>query len=85
MQYKVSPINALWSPKDGPPIWLWLANDSSHPKLPQTLPNHVPFCPTQGNDATKSIDKEKLSMAYFLNMWSFGRWGVQGWNLCQKN
>jgi len=20
MQYKVSPINALWSPKDGPPI-----------------------------------------------------------------
>ncbi len=75
MQYKVSPTNALWSPKDGPSIWLWQAVDSGHPKLLQGLPNHVPFCPIWGNDATKSIDKEKFinnKLFKYVEFWKMG-------------
>jgi len=35
-------------------------NDLGHPKLPQGLSNLVLFWSIWGNDATKSIDKEKF-------------------------
>jgi hypothetical protein len=43
MRYKMSLTNALWSPKNGPPIPLWQVDDSSHLKLPEILPNLVSF------------------------------------------
>jgi hypothetical protein len=33
MQYKVSPINLVWSPIDALPIRLWEANPNGSPKL----------------------------------------------------
>jgi len=66
MQYKVSPINALWSPKDGPPIWLWQVDESSHLKLLEGFPNLVHFCPIWENDASKSIKKETIMNSGFF-------------------
>jgi muramoyltetrapeptide carboxypeptidase LdcA involved in peptidoglycan recycling len=43
MQYKMSLTNALWSPKNGPPIPLWQIDDLGHPKLLERLPNLVSF------------------------------------------
>jgi hypothetical protein len=35
-----------------------------------------------GNDATKSIEKEKISILGILNTWSFEGWGCARMNLC---
>jgi hypothetical protein len=59
MQYKVSPTNSIWSPKDGPIIQLWKSDDQSRPKLPSGIPNPIPFDHIWVNDASKSIEKEK--------------------------
>jgi hypothetical protein len=44
MQYKVSPIDSIWSPKDGLAIRLWEFDDQGHPKLPNGIPKHVANC-----------------------------------------
>jgi hypothetical protein len=51
MQYKLSLINSVWSPTQGPPIQLWKANVDGFPKLPTGVPNLVPYCPIWGHDA----------------------------------
>jgi hypothetical protein len=55
MKYKVSTIDVLWNLKDVPQ------------GLPLGLSNLVPFCPVWVNDASKSIEKEKLSTMGFLS------------------
>jgi hypothetical protein len=45
MQYKVSPIDNVWSFTEGPPIQLWKTIVDGFPKLPQSyskLPNLGP-------------------------------------------
>jgi hypothetical protein len=54
---------------------LWQAVELGHPKLLQGLPNHVPFCPIWGNDATKSIDKAKMinnRLLKYVEFWKMG-------------
>jgi len=41
MQYKVSPIDLIWSLVDGPLIRLWKANVDDSPKLPIRVPSPV--------------------------------------------
>jgi hypothetical protein len=45
------------------------------PKLPQRLPNPIPFCPIWGNDATKSIEKENFingGLSKYVEFWRMG-------------
>jgi hypothetical protein len=75
IEYKVSLNDAFWKPKVGPPIQLWQVDDLGHPKLPQGLPNLIPFCLIWGNDATKSIDKEKFvngGLFKYVEFWKMG-------------
>jgi hypothetical protein len=43
MQYKISPTDVLWSPKDGSTIRLWRKDVARWPKLPMGVPNLVPL------------------------------------------
>jgi hypothetical protein len=56
----VSLIDLMWSPKDGLTTQLWKFDNQGRPKLPSGVSKHVPFCPIWGNDASKSIEKEKI-------------------------
>jgi hypothetical protein len=58
MQYKISPTNALWSPKDDPTIQLWKEDGTGRPKLLVGVLNLVPFCLIWGNDELKVGEKE---------------------------
>ncbi len=60
MQYKLSPINSLWSPKDGLMIWLRKVDAAGHLKLLVGIPNLIPFCPIWGNDELRAIEKERF-------------------------
>ncbi len=60
MQYKVSPTNALWSPKDGPTIRLWKEDGIRQPKILVGVSNPVPFCSIWGNNELKVSEKEKF-------------------------
>jgi hypothetical protein len=56
-------------------IQLWQADDLSYPKLPQGLPNHVPFHPIWGNDPTKSINKDTIingGLFKYVEFWKMG-------------
>jgi hypothetical protein len=75
MPYKMSLTNALWSPKNGPPIPLWQVDDLGHPKLPKTLPNLVSFDFISGSDATKLIEKEKFINIKHFKYMEF--WGIR--------
>jgi len=54
----VSPIDSMWSPKDGPTILLWECDDEGCPKLLNGIPKPVPFCPIWGNDTSKLMEKD---------------------------
>jgi hypothetical protein len=46
-------------------------------KLPQRLPNPIPFCPIWGNDATKSIGEENFingGLSKYVEFWKMGMW-----------
>jgi len=60
MQYKVSAINLVWSPIDGPLIRLWKGNPDGSPKLPIGVPSFVLYHLIWGNDASRSVEKEKF-------------------------
>jgi hypothetical protein len=54
---------------------LWQVDNSGHSKLPQGLPNLIPFRPIWGNDTTKSIEKEKLinnGLFKYVEFWKMG-------------
>jgi hypothetical protein len=60
MQYKVSPINLVWSLMDGPLIRLWKVNLDGSPKLPTRVSSPVLYHPIWGNDASKLVEKKKF-------------------------
>jgi hypothetical protein len=60
MQYKVSPIDSVWSPIKGLPIQLWKAFANGFPKLLIGVPSLVPYCLIWGHDKVKLVDKEKF-------------------------
>jgi hypothetical protein len=63
MQYKVSTIDVLWNLKDVPQ------------GLPLGLSNLVPFCPIWVNDASKSMEKEKIinnGLSKYMKFWKLG-------------
>jgi hypothetical protein len=63
MQYKVSPINNIQSPMDGPPIQLWEANLYGFPKLPIKVPNPIPYHSIWGHDGVRFVKREKFISA----------------------
>jgi hypothetical protein len=57
---------------DGLAIWLWTFNNQGCPKLWSWILNLVPFHPIWGDDASKSIEKEKFisnSISKYLEFW----------------
>jgi hypothetical protein len=60
MQYKVSPIDNVWSPIEGLLIQLWKANVNGSPKLPIRVPNPIPYCPIWGHEAMRFVEKKKF-------------------------
>jgi len=77
MQYKVSPIDALWSLKDGPPIRLWGKKEQDLWGFETTTKTSksYSFCLIWENDATKSIEKEKFingRLSKYVEFWRMG-------------
>jgi hypothetical protein len=60
MQYKVSPIDIIWSPTKGPPIQLWKANVDGCPKLLTGVPNPVPYRRIWCHDVVRPVEREKF-------------------------
>jgi hypothetical protein len=58
MPYKVFPIDALWSLKDGMTIQLWNEDGTGQPKLLVRVLNPVPFRSIWGNDELKANENE---------------------------
>jgi hypothetical protein len=75
MQYKVSPIDPVLSWIDGPSIRLWKANPDGSPKLPTRVPSFVLYYPIWGNDALRSIEREKFissRLSKYVDFWKVG-------------
>jgi len=60
MQYKVSPIDPIWSPIDVPPIILWKTNPNGSLKIPMGIPSLVPYRPIWGIDPLMSTKRQKF-------------------------
>ncbi len=75
MQYKVFPTDALWSPKDGPTIWLWKEDGIGWPKLLVGVLNLILFCLIWGNDGLRASEKKGSLVAGFQNILSSGSLG----------
>jgi hypothetical protein len=60
MQYKVSPIDHVWSPIDVPLIILWKTNSNGSLKLPTGVLSLVPYCPIWGIDPSMSTKRQKF-------------------------
>jgi len=72
MQYKVSLINVLWSPKDGSIIQLWKEDGIGHAKLLVKVLNLVPFCPIWGNDELEVGEEERFvnsGISKYIEFW----------------
>jgi hypothetical protein len=76
MQYKVSPIDHVWSLIDGLSIRLWKVNLDKSPKLHTRVPSPFPYYPIRGNDALRSVEREKSINFGLPNMRIFGRWAL---------
>ncbi len=75
MQYKISLTNVLWSPKDGPTIWLW-KKDVGWAKLPwQGFRYLVPFRPIWGIDELRVGERERFissRISKYVEFWKLG-------------
>jgi len=72
MQYKVSPIDLVWSSIDGPLIRLWKVNPNGSPKLPTRILSPVLYHPIWGNDALRSMEKENFisfGISKYVDFW----------------
>ncbi len=76
MQYKVSPIDVLWSPKDGLAIWLWMEDGTRQPKLWVGVSNLVPFHLIWGNDKLKACEKERFISSEISKYIKFKKLGM---------
>jgi hypothetical protein len=60
MQYKISPTNVLWSPKDGLTIWLWKKDVVGWSKLSTKVLNRIPFHLIWSIDDLRAGEKERF-------------------------
>jgi hypothetical protein len=75
MQYKVSLIDALWSPKNGLTIRLWKEDGIGWPKLPMGIMNPIPFCLIWGNDELRIGEKKRFissEISKNIEFWKLG-------------
>jgi hypothetical protein len=75
MQYKVSPVNLVWSSLNGPLIRLWKPNLDSSPKLPIGVSNLNLYHPIWGNDASRLVEREKFissGPSKYVDFWKVG-------------
>ncbi len=61
----MSHFNAIWSPKNKAPFWLWQVDSFSCPKHLSKVPKLVPFHLIWGNDALRSIEKDNSPILAF--------------------
>jgi len=71
MQYKVSFIDVLLSPKDGLTIQLWKKDGTRWAKLLAGVSNLVPFRMIWGNDELRVSDKERFISSGILKYIEF--------------
>jgi hypothetical protein len=60
---------------EGPPIQLWKTNLDGSPKLPIEVYNLVPYCPSRGHDAMRSVGKEtfiSVRLSKYVELWKQG-------------
>jgi hypothetical protein len=75
MQYKVSPIDPIWSPSDVLLIKMWKTNPDGSPKLPMNVPILVPYCPIWGIDPLRFVEKQKfinVGLSKYVDFWKVG-------------
>jgi hypothetical protein len=75
IQYKVSLIDHVWSPIDGPPIKLWKPNPDGSPKLRTMVPSPILYHPIWGNDALRLVEREKFissRLSKYVDFWKVG-------------
>jgi len=75
IQYKVSPIDPIRSPIDGPLIRLWKVHPNGSPKLHVRVPSLVLYCPIWGNDASRLVERKKFissRLSKYVNFWKVG-------------
>jgi hypothetical protein len=75
VQYKVSLINVLWSPKDGLTIQLWKEDGTGWPKLSMGVSNPISFRSIWGNYELKACEKEmfiNIGISKYIEFWKLG-------------
>ncbi len=76
MEYKVSPINLVWSSIDVPLIRLWKVNPNGSPKLHIRVLTPVPYRPICSNDVSRSVERKKFISARFSKYMDFWKVGI---------
>ncbi len=71
MQYKVSPIDLVWSSIDGPQIRLWKANIDGLPKLPARVPSPYSILPNLGQLCIKFNGETKFYKFWIIQICGF--------------
>ncbi len=77
MQYKISLTSNIWSPIDALPIQLWKVNVDGSPKSQTRVPSPIPYCPIWGQDAMRSMEKEKFISARLSKYMEFQKQGME--------
>jgi hypothetical protein len=60
---------------EGPPIQLWKTNLDGSPKLPIGVRNPIPYHPSRGHDAMRSVGKERFinaGLSKYVELWKQG-------------
>jgi len=71
MQYKVSPIDLVWSSIDGPQIRLWKANIDGLPKLLARVPSPYSILPNLGQLCIKFNGETKFYKFWIIQICGF--------------
>jgi len=61
----------------GVSIQLWKVNADGSPKLPIEVPNPVPYCPIWGQNAMRSMEKDKFINAGLSKHVEFWKQGIE--------
>jgi hypothetical protein len=75
MQYKLSPIDLVWSSIDVLLIRLWKANANGSPKLPIIIPSLVSYHLIWDNDASRLVERKKCihsKLKKYMDFWKVG-------------
>jgi hypothetical protein len=76
MEYKVSPIDLVWSSIDVPLIRLWKVNPNGSPKMHTRVLSPVPYRPIWGNDVSRSLEGKKIISVRFSKYMDFWKVGI---------